>query len=53
MLALTVFGVLGRELPADEGGVNKTRIVAVLSGSYVWFASIGLSILAALLGGKR
>ena len=53
MVALTVFNVLGRELPADEGGVNKTRIVAVLSGGYVWFASIGLSILAALLGGKK
>src|ERR1700744_3417370 len=53
LIALTVFNVVGRELPGDEGNVTKTRIVAVLPGAYVWFASIGLSILASLLGGKK
>jgi len=53
LIALTVFNVVGRELPNDEGGVTKTRIVAVLPGAYVWFISIGLSILAALLGGRK
>jgi hypothetical protein len=52
LIALTVFNVVGRELPGDEGNVTKTRIVAVLPGAYVWFASIGLSILAAILGRK-
>lgn len=50
VIALTVFSVVGKELPNDEGGVTKTRIIAVLPGAYVWFASIGLSILAAVLG---
>jgi hypothetical protein len=53
LIALTVFNVVGRELPGDEGNVTKTRIVAVLPGAYVWFASIGLSILAAILGGRK
>lgn len=53
LIALTVFTVVGKEFPADEGGVTKTRIVAVLPGAYVWFVSIGLSILAAVLSGKK
>lgn len=52
-IALTVFKVVGRELPADEGNVVKTRIIAVLPGAYVWFVSIGLSILAAVMGAKK
>jgi hypothetical protein len=53
LIALTVFSVVGRELPGDEGNVTKTRIVAVLPGAYVWFASIGLSIVAAILGARK
>ncbi len=53
VIALTIFTVIDRVLPADEGGVNKTKIVAKLPGAYVWFASIDLSIVAAILGARK
>ena len=53
LIALTVFSVVGRELPGDEGNVTKTTIVSVWPGAYVWFVSIGLSIAAALLGIRK
>jgi hypothetical protein len=53
LIALTVFRDLGRDLPGDEGNVTKTRIAALLPGAYAWFASIGLSIFAALLARRK
>jgi len=48
-LALTTYLWIGRELPGDEGGVTKTAILKLLPGCYVWFASIAVIPLAALL----
>lgn len=39
-IACTVFTDFGRILPADEGNVTKMRIVGLLPGAYLWFASL-------------
>ncbi|MEO6993964.1 MAG: hypothetical protein ABI273_10065 [Lacunisphaera sp.] len=39
-LAGTTFSVIGRELPADEGGVTKMTVIKLLPGCYVWMASL-------------
>lgn len=49
-IACTTFSLVGRELPADEGMVNKTAVVAILPGCYVWIASMVFLPLAAYLG---
>ena len=40
---------LRQKLPADEGGVTKMAIVRLLPGCYVWFASLAVLPIAALL----
>ncbi len=47
-LACTTVLLLGRELPADEGGVTKTTVIKLLPGFYVWIASMISVPLAAL-----
>ncbi|HLK65148.1 MAG TPA: hypothetical protein VKU19_17015 [Bryobacteraceae bacterium] len=39
-IACTTFGVVGRELPGDEGDVTKQAIVRLLPGYYAWLASM-------------
>ncbi len=52
-IALTTFGVVGKELPGDEGGVTKTTIVRILPGCYVWLISMLSLAAAAILPGTR
>jgi hypothetical protein len=47
-IAATVFSVVGRELPGDEGNVTKTTIIKLLPGCYVWLASLVLLPITAL-----
>lgn len=47
-IATTVFSIIGRELPGDEGNVTKTTVVKLLPGCYLWIASLVLIPLAAL-----
>jgi dolichol kinase len=39
-ISLTVFTLIGRELPGDEGNVTKTAVIRFLPGCYVWIASL-------------
>jgi hypothetical protein len=48
-IATTVFSVVGRELPGDEGNVTKTTVIKLLPGCYLWLASLVLLPVAALL----
>lgn len=48
-VAATTFGIIGRELPGDEGNVTKTTVIRILPGCYVWMASMALLVLAAFL----
>jgi hypothetical protein len=49
LIALTTFSIVGRELPADEGNVNRMTVVRLLPGFYVWLASMAVLPLAILL----
>jgi len=48
-IAVTVFSVVGRELPGDEGNVTKTTVIKLLPGCYVWLTSMILLPIAALV----
>jgi hypothetical protein len=48
-ISATVFSVVGRELPGDEGNVTKTTIIKLLPGCYVWLTSMILLPIAALV----
>jgi hypothetical protein len=52
-IACTTFGLLGRELPADEGLVNKTTVIKILPGCYLWLASMALLPVAAVFARQR
>ena len=45
LLALTMLALPGTEIMLDEGGVNKTRAVALLPGAWVWLAALSLPAL--------
>ncbi|MBI2684740.1 MAG: hypothetical protein HYX27_00375 [Acidobacteria bacterium] len=47
LIALTLFNDLDRELPADEGNVNKTSIQRLLPGAYVWLLSLAAAPIGA------
>ncbi len=53
LLALTIgcttFTLFGKDLPADEGGVNHMALTRTLAGCYVWMASLASLPVAALL----
>jgi len=48
-IGATTIAWIAKELPADEGGVTKMAIVRLLPGCYVWFASLAVLPIAALL----
>lgn len=48
-VGLTTRSVVGRELPADEGNVNKMTVVRVRPGFYVWLGSFVALIVVSLL----
>jgi hypothetical protein len=52
-IALTTFGVVGQELPGDEGNVTRTTVVALLPGFYVWLASLCVPLLAVVVRASR
>jgi len=45
-LAATTFGMVGRELPGDEGNVTRTTVIRLLPGCYVWMSSIAVLLLS-------
>jgi hypothetical protein len=51
LIAATVFTLLGRELPGDEGGVTKISFSRLLVGCYVWLASLATLPVWALVYG--
>lgn len=48
-IATTVFSIVGREMPGDEGNVTKTTVIKLLPGCYLWLTSLLLLPVAALL----
>ncbi|MBC8088048.1 MAG: hypothetical protein H7Z40_12340 [Phycisphaerae bacterium] len=48
-IGYSTFKVVGRELPADEGNVNKMTVVRILPGFYVWMGSFALLTATSLL----
>jgi hypothetical protein len=40
VIGFTTFMVIGKMLPADEGGSNQMTLVKTLAGCYVWLASL-------------
>jgi hypothetical protein len=53
LIACTIFTVIGRELPGDEGNVTRTTIVRLLPGCYLWMASLATLPVAAMLGARK
>lgn len=49
-IAVTMFSVIGRELPGDEGNVTRMTVIRVLPGAYVWMASLAVLLLAPFFG---
>jgi hypothetical protein len=49
VIGLSTRKVIGRELPADEGNVNKMTLVRVHRGYYVWLASFATLTVASLV----
>lgn len=49
LLATTTFGLIGRDLPADEGNVTRTKVIRLLPGYYLWLGSMALLPLAAAM----
>ena len=47
LLALHALALVGRQLPADEGGVNVTEVVRLGAGFYVWLAGMVAVIVGA------
>jgi hypothetical protein len=48
LIAMQTFMVLGQDLPADEGGVNRMHVTAIGTGFYFWLASFIVPIGGAL-----
>lgn len=53
LIGLHAFALLNREIPLDEGGVNKGTIVAIGMAPWVWLASIVLPGVGALMLRER
>lgn len=53
LLALHALALVGRQLPADEGGVNVTALIRLHAGFYVWLASMLAVIVGALVAFRR
>jgi hypothetical protein len=53
VLATFTFGVVGRELPGDEGNVTRTTVIRLLPGCYLWMASMAVLPLAAFLRSRN
>jgi hypothetical protein len=47
-LASSTFGIVGRELPGDEGNVTRMTVIRLLPGCYLWMASLVMLPVAAL-----
>jgi hypothetical protein len=52
LVGCTTFSMFGRDLPADEGGVNHMTLSRTLAGCYVWLASLAVLPLLVLFKGK-
>jgi hypothetical protein len=48
LLALDMLAFPGTEILLDEGGVNKTRVLALLPGAWVWLAALTLPVFGLL-----
>jgi len=49
LIGCTTFGLFGKVLPADEGGVTHMSLANLLPGAYVWLLSLialGFSVFA-------
>lgn len=53
LIAASIFPVIGRDLPGDEGGVTHTSIVRLLPGCYVWLLSLVVLPVVCLLTKRR
>ncbi|MGC4016245.1 MAG: hypothetical protein QM755_17240 [Luteolibacter sp.] len=53
LIGLHSFALANREIPLDEGGVNKTTVAAIGAAPAVWLASIVVLGGGALLLGRR
>ena len=53
LLALQTLSLVGRELPADEGGVNHMTLVRLHVGFYAWLASLLIVTLGAHASRRR
>jgi hypothetical protein len=53
VIAYGTFSLIGRDLPADEGNVNKMAVIKLLPGCYVWMASLVLLPIAAVFNPPR
>lgn len=42
LIGTSVFWMMGRELPGDEGGVTKIVLVRILPGVHVWLTSFAV-----------
>jgi hypothetical protein len=52
-VAFTAFSIIGQVIPADEGGVNKQRVLQFHAGAYVWLASLICQAAVAVLVASR
>ena len=48
LIACTVFSLIGREVPTDEGGVNHMHLARLLPGFYVWLLSLASLVVVSL-----
>jgi hypothetical protein len=48
-ISCTTFSIVGVEYPADEGNVNKTTVLKLLPGFYVWMTSMVSLLVIALV----
>lgn len=52
LIGCTTFNMFGRDLPADEGGVNQMMLSRTLAGCYVWLASLAVLPVLVFFKGK-
>ena len=51
-IGCSTFTLFGKDLPADEGGVNHMTLARMLAGCYVWLVSLATLPLVALIKGE-